>query len=145
MRPNEAFSGRNRARHLCRECTRRPKHERDRAHKLRALRAMLHRQSNISDGNIKTATTWANDPEAEVATLARLTADIGRIHPRKKKRFRHIRREDPALFQRMIAAGVAIDRWDDPEPREAPVDLREALASADHSYVDPLDEDDIPF
>jgi hypothetical protein len=58
-RPNEAFSGGNHRRHLCRECARHPqRHQRE---KELALLGMLLDQSNISTKNIKMAAAWAND------------------------------------------------------------------------------------
>src|SRR5262245_53840480 len=109
LRANEAFSGRNRRRHLCRQCARRPRTERERGQKLRALWQILHRQSNISEKNIRMCTIWANDSDPEVATLAGLAVDIGRLHPRRRKRYGYIRHNDAALFQRMIAAGLAFE------------------------------------
>lgn len=117
MRPNEAFSGRNHGRHLCRDCASLPKSERDRKDQLSALWHMLRRQSNISQRNIQAATAWAAGADADVAALAQLVAEIARAHPGKRKRLPYIRRNHPGLWQRMIVAGLVDDR---PDNRSSP-------------------------
>ena len=141
-RPNEAFSGGNHRRHLCRECARHPqRHQRE---KELALLGMLIDQSNVSTKNIKMAAAWANDDAPEVATLAKLVVDIGRIHPRKRKRVGRIRQRDPALFQRMIASGLAgewCDETDGEEPADEPDTMPEDPVPSWCSLLD----DDIHF
>jgi hypothetical protein len=112
---------------------------------VQALYGMLGRQSNISAGNIETARSWTNDADVEVATLAQLVVDIGRAHARRKRRRRHIRESDPALFQRMIAAGLAFDHSAEEEVEwEAMADA--VVASEPFDSLSPdLTEDDIPF
>jgi hypothetical protein len=147
MRPNEAFSGRNHRRHLCRACARQPRAERDRSQKLRNLWEMLLRQSNISERNIAAAAGWANDPEPEVGLLARLVVDIGRVHPRRRRRHGHIRQHDPALFQRMIAAGLVAEdlaeqhEWEPPHDWEPPAEPEEPTDGGGEAFAVCLDEE----
>jgi hypothetical protein len=56
------------------------------------------------------ASEWAESTDPEVAALARLVVDVGRVHPRKRKRLPYIRSRDPELWERMVAAGLA-DEW----------------------------------
>ena len=51
MRPNEKFSGREHARHLRRECARRPREEREQVQTLRDIKGCL-KQRNISAENV---------------------------------------------------------------------------------------------
>jgi hypothetical protein len=147
IRPNEAFSGRNHGQHLCRECARLPKSERDQKERLSALWDMLY-QSNISRQNIDMAVAWGLEGNAEVAALAQLVVDVGSVHPRKKKRLPYIQRNDPALWHRMLAAGVVEDwpdellseeRWPGPE---SPVML-EVQAGPEEQFDD--EEEEAPF
>lgn len=132
VRPNESFSGRNHARHVCRECARIPRSERDQKERLSALWEMLCSQSNISPANRGMAAAWAAEGNDELQSLAQLVLDIGRVHPRKKKRLPFIRRNHPDLWRRMIAMGVAEDgsrEWHDPDdpcdrPESVPDDER---------------------
>ncbi len=120
-RPNEAFSGRNHGRHLCRDCGRLPKAERQRQERLSTLWNMLHRQSNISRLNVDLALEWATDGDEEVTRLAALVAAIGKLHPGKRKRLPFIRKNHPSLWQAMVAAQI-VEEW--PESDEAFNDLR---------------------
>jgi hypothetical protein len=104
---------------------------------------MLAQQSNISKSNIDTAAAWTTDTNAEVATLALLVVEIGRVHPRRKKRHGNIRRDHPELFRRMIAAGVVSDWSDTADEREPDVDV--APGEGDEPFTDSWIEDDAPF
>jgi hypothetical protein len=142
MRPSEAFSGRRRRRGVCQHCARRPRAERELKHRLRALWAMLGAQSNISTTNIATAAGWVNDTNQEVAQLATLVVEIGRTHPRRRRRHGEIRRNHPELFRRMIAAGVAFEPRYDTDAGEPAGDL---AVEGDNPLSDGPLEDDIPF
>jgi hypothetical protein len=158
IRPNEAFSGRNHGRHLCRECARLPKSEREQQRRLDALWEMLLRQSNISKKNLEMVAIWASEGDDEVAALAHLVTDIGIAHPRKRKRLPYIRRNRPELWKRMVAAGL-VDEWSDEyPPDEYPQDERppdEAGSKLERRPVEPqeksavtvieYDDDEIPF
>src|SRR5258708_27457861 len=105
-RPNEAFSGKGHARHLCKECARLPKATRERTRRLDDLESMLFRQRRISPLNIGMAMEWADGDDAEVTALALIVADVGRVCPGKKKRMGRIRNSHPALWKRMGAADL---------------------------------------
>jgi len=103
------------------------------------------RQSNISKKNIETAAAWTSDADPEVATLAALVVEVGRVHPHRRRRHGHIRSADPGLFQRMITAGLVFE-WpsasDAPEPSSNRPSEKHDLYS-----VELLDDSDdvIPF
>jgi hypothetical protein len=122
-RPNEAFSGKGHARHLCKECSQLPKESRQTTRRLDDLESML-RQKNISPLNIGMAMEWAEGDNPEVTELALIVADVGRVCPRRKKRMIRIRNDHPALWKRLLAADlVDFDQmpkpWDWPEGEDA--------------------------
>src|SRR5436305_12475027 len=112
-RPNEAFSGKGHARHLCKECSRLPKESRERRRRLDNLHDMLFRQSRISPKNIGMAMEWAAGDDPEVTALALIVAEVGRYHPGKRKRLGRMKHDRPALWERMIAADLLFD-FDEP-------------------------------
>jgi hypothetical protein len=115
VRANEEFSGRGHRQHLCRECARLPLSERERKQRLDQLRAMLVEQRVLSPKNIRTARDWARSEDSEVRELAQLVADIGQVHPSRKRRLSFLQARHPELCARMIAAGVAYVPDGDPE------------------------------
>lgn len=56
-RPNEAFSGRGRRDHVCKECQKLPSSERDRADVTRELRGYA-KQPRISGRNLNSTVLW---------------------------------------------------------------------------------------
>src|SRR5260370_11032621 len=106
VRANEAFSGKNHGRHLCRECARVPPEVRESTRRVDALWSMLFRQRVISAENIRMATEWAADRDSEVVALAQIVAEIGRVCPGRKRRMQKIRDRHPDLWARMTVAGV---------------------------------------
>jgi hypothetical protein len=100
---------------------------------------MLFEQSNISQGNIQTALTWAESDDAEVAALARIVADVGRAHSHRKKRLPSIARKHPGLWKRMVEAGL-VDDWversqypEEPEDITGPESLEEPRVVVGHA------------
>jgi hypothetical protein len=109
---------------------------------------MLCRQSNISPRNIGMAAAWVAEGDTEVATLAQLVVDVGRIHPRKRKRLPIIRRNYPELWNRMIAAGVVEDWSCESPPPEAWFEPAREVEEpvSDVAVQDSTDQDEeIPF
>jgi len=127
---------------------------------LDSLWGMLLGQSVISPKNVQMARVWAAGEDVEVAELALIVAEIGRIHPGRKKRLPHIRTRHPALWARMVAAGV-VDEWELGEPSENPREgefpEREAEVVSSREECGPalflhqedphevLDDEEIPF
>jgi hypothetical protein len=161
-RPNEAFSGKGHARHLCKECSQLPKESRQRSQRLDDLESMLFRQRRISPLNIGMAMEWAAGNDPEVTALALIVADVGRVCPGKKKRMGRIKNDHPALWKRMVAADLVdfdqmpelCDRVEDEEiwPR-VPFDADPggtdlpALMTDEEIFGVPYDDDDedVPF
>lgn len=160
-RPNEAFSGKGHARHLCKECSQLPKDTRERTRRLADLESML-RQKNISPLNLGMAVEWAEGDDHEVTELALIVADVARVCPRKKKRMITIRNDHPALWKRLLAADlVDFDQmpkpWDLPEGEDewagVPFGVETGGTDTPASMTDEEifgvpyddDDDDVPF
>lgn len=144
-RPNEAFSGSGHRRHLCRECSRLPRPARERKERLDSLWGMLFGQRVISVKNVRMAMDWTGSEDPEVSEVARIVADIGRLHPGRKRRLPFLRDRHPDLWTRMLAAGLVPDFGDDdPEDGSARDDAAYSqLAEDQEELVE--NEDEIPF
>lgn len=162
-RPNEAFSGKNHARHLCRECARLPAEVREASHRFDDLWSMLFRQRNITPKNIGMAAEWTASNDPKVAVLAQIVADVGRVCPHRKHRMRKIRQHYPDLWARMLAADIVdfdqlphsvFEEEDEQEQRDEPTPIVEGGELEDPGLsrtktrpevTIPFDEDEIPF
>lgn len=142
-RPNEAFSGKNHGRHLCRECARLPRETRERARRRDALWGMLFQQSVISPKNIGMAYEWAGSEDADIAGLAKIVVDVGRAHPGRKKRWPRIRTLHPELWSRLVAAGVADQLPMDSSREDRPGDDRLYEGTDDPEPYDTARVDDV--
>lgn len=97
--PNERFSGRGHATHLCRECQKLPQIERDRVDLMQELEGYLQ-QSHISDRNLSRLRKLSQHALPEISTLAAILHDIGVVTPFKRRRFKRLAREHRELLSR---------------------------------------------
>ena len=104
-RANEKFSGKGHARHVCKDCQRLPREERDAVQALRDIDGFLN-QRNISDKNISRLKSLLRSPNQEVHRNAELVLAVARIAPRKRKRWGLLARQEPELLNRLIEAGL---------------------------------------
>ena len=111
VRANERFSGRGHRQHICKDCQRRPRAERDRIECLVELDGFL-RQSSISGKNQQRLRVLGEHSDAEVRLLAQLILEIARAHPRRRRRVQTIARRHWPLFVRM-ATTLSEQWWDD--------------------------------
>ena len=79
-----------------------PREQRQRIEQLDELYGFLD-QSNISNRNIERLTTLTQATDLEVRELASLLLEIGRIHPRKRRRLKFLARQRRDLLNRMKA------------------------------------------
>ena len=79
-----------------------PREKRDRIEHLDELTDFLN-QSNISARNIQRLKTLAAHPDSEVQRLATLVLDVARVHPYKRRRWRHLAARHRDLFHRALA------------------------------------------
>jgi hypothetical protein len=93
MRPNERFSGRNHARHLCRECAHLPAEEREYRQGERDIERLLHDGIHIPRRRRAQFDRFLQHPNARVRDLARRILDE---HQRDAEERRRMRDEDEA-------------------------------------------------
>ena len=102
VRANEKFSGRGHRQHICQDCQRRPRAERDRIERFDELHGFL-RQSVISKKNQLRLTALSQHADGEIRSLAALLQEIARVHPGRRRRIKTIARDNWPLFVRMAA------------------------------------------
>ena len=109
-RPNEKFSGKGHKNHICKLCAKRPKTEQD---------EILHReeifgflmQSNISKKNLKRLNELSLSENMEIAKLASLVHEVGRVKPHKRRRLKFLKEKHKELLGQLAATGL-IDDFD---------------------------------
>lgn len=107
-RPNERFGGRGLRAIYCPECRRDPNFRRDLL--LLELDGYLYAQSNISKKNRKRAADLLEHPDELVRSQADLVLQVGRCHPRSKRREAYLKRNRPELFRRLVGLNFD-DEW----------------------------------
>jgi len=107
-RPNEAFSGKGHARHLCKECARLPREERERIEVGGELWGYWF-QSRISPKNLRRLEALESHTDTELRATAALVRAAGLAHPGRRGRLRHLRREHPERLERLVTLGLVED------------------------------------
>lgn len=105
-RANERFSGKGHARHLCKDCSRKPKAERERIRTLLNL-GRLWEQGNISAQNIAWLESLADLPDEAIRARSNLLLRVARITPRRRKRLGYLARREPELYRELCEQGLA--------------------------------------
>lgn len=100
-RSNEQFSGRGHRIHVCNECQRLPRNQRDRIERLDELKGFLH-QSVISAKNVARLKTLTGHEDHQVAEFAVLILEIARVLPGKRNRWVKLARLQRPLLERSI-------------------------------------------
>src|SRR5580692_9461415 len=101
-RRSEKFSGRGRRNHICKDCQRLPRDQRDRIERMDELYGFLD-QSNISPKNIARLEILAQHASSEVKDLALLILEIARVKPHKRRRWKFLAQNHSELFLRLKA------------------------------------------
>ena len=131
MRPNERFSGRNHARHLCRDCARLPREELQYRQAERNIECLLHDGFHIPRRKRAQFDRFLTHANARVRELAqRILADV----ERDAEEWRRMRDGDEAWATSPIAGSGEADAgvWD-------------SGATAPEEDRDDDLEDDVPF
>lgn len=109
--PNEAFSGKGRARYVCTECSRMSKEERDAIEHADEIFGFMS-QSHISEKNVARLKTLASSPIAYVADIADIVLQIAQIKPHKRGRMQVLAENRPDLLRRVNETGLdAAHHW----------------------------------
>ncbi len=110
-RPNQAFSGKGHASHVCKHCQKLPKAERFHIEAMDRMWDFLFRQSHVSDQNIAQLVEYVESEDRGVSEFASLVLELVRLRPHKKKRYRGLRATHPDLWRRLSEAGI-IEVWE---------------------------------
>jgi hypothetical protein len=106
IRANEKFSGRGYRDHICKDCQRLPREERDRFTCLDELYGFLE-QSHISQKNIDRLGILTRHADPEVRKLADLALDIARAKPYRRRRLKFLAENDRGLLLRHRACALS--------------------------------------
>jgi hypothetical protein len=99
-RRNEKFSGRGHRIHICKDCQRLPRDQRDRIERIDELYGFLD-QSNISVKNIARLEMLTQHASREVKDLALLILEVARVKPHKRRRWKFLAQNHSELFVRL--------------------------------------------
>ena len=104
-RANEKFSGKGHARHICRDCQRLPREERDKVRSLLEIEGFLEQQ-NISAKNVARLKRLARSPDEEVRRKAGLVLEVSHLAPGKRRRHSTLAKRQPDLLSRLVEQGL---------------------------------------
>lgn len=113
-RPNEQFSGKGHARHICRGCQRLPGSEIEQIRLIDHMSGFL-RQSVISQKNIDLLVKLTSDSRSEVQSRAKVMLEVARFRPGKRRRLRLLALQRPELLQEVLRLFDVPDYYYDPE------------------------------
>ena len=101
-RPNEQFSAKG---NTCNRCKRTvSKAERDYIRNSDFLHGMLHRQKNISQGNIETLEKFVQSGHPRLVEQAKVVLEIARVKPGKKRRYKFLWENHRHLLEDLFRA-----------------------------------------
>jgi ribosome-binding protein aMBF1 (putative translation factor) len=104
-RANEKFSGKGHATHVCKDCMKLPKVERQHIEERDEISRFLN-QSNISGKNLARLQRLTASSDKEVARMAKLVLEIGKLHPHKRRRIQFLVRERKDLLTQLEEIGL---------------------------------------
>ena len=139
---NERFTGRGHRVHLCKECSRRPKREIEKADQLREVAKFLE-QSHISSKNRERLAVLAASSDEAVSQLAGLVDRVASVCPYKRRRLKNLARKDPELIRLLEEAGLIFPSFRGEYDDEWRQDLENSLDMLSESTDAPLAADDV--
>ncbi len=104
-RPNEAFSGKGHRIHVCKQCLRLPKEERQRIEQKDEIFGFM-KQSHISEKNVDRLKILASSSNSEITELAAIVLEVARVKPYKKRRLKVLARERKDLLEKLEETGL---------------------------------------
>ena len=156
-RPHERFGGKGYGARVCKECRQRPKSEQKRILAENEIFGFVNQQ-NISAKNIRRLEELVSIEDPGFQFLRRLTLEIARITPRKRKRSITLRSQHPLIYRHAVDALLIneVPPWfDDFEFRERQdfitdiefewlnLELRQHSSNAPPLAISPIDDDQI--
>jgi len=139
VRPNERFSGKGHKNHVCKDCQRMPKEQRDRIEAFDEMIGFLD-QGNISDKNLARLEEWAESAIPEVRNLAEFLHEVALLRPGKRRRLKFLAEHHPALFVKYWRLLPYLDPFVWPEEHGIPPP-QSVQQELDLSFDPPFDED----
>lgn len=133
---NERFSRKGRRHHICKDCQKRPKSEREANLREQELWGYLG-QSNISQRNRKRLEELARSPDSHHAEMGAVILEIARVKPHRKKRYRYLARHHPRLLRRLKE--VTGEGWEEPADPDPLGDVPELIPDTMESFIEPED------
>ena len=110
-RPNEKFSGEGHRTHVCKDCARMPKSDRDALEQEDEIFNYL-KQSHISAKNTARLRKLAASGNPRIAELAVIVLEVAQIKPGKKGRLKVLGRERKDLLDALNRTGlIAAHHW----------------------------------
>ena len=106
-KPNEAFSGKGHRIHVCKQCARLPKEEREQIEHKDEIFSYL-RQSHISDKNVSRLRKLSVSPNERVAELAGIVLEVAEIRPYKKRRLKELAKKNRDLLRKLDETGLIL-------------------------------------
>jgi len=111
IRPNERFSGNGHRIHVCNDCAKMPKADRDAIEQEEEICGFM-RQSHISDKNIARLRALSASDNSRIADLASLLLDVAKVKPYKKRRLKVLARERRDLLEALERTGlIHVHHW----------------------------------
>jgi hypothetical protein len=109
-KPNEKFSGKGYKNHICKLCAKRPKAEQNEIRHSEEIFGFLM-QSNISKKNLKRLNELSQSENKEIAKLASLVHEVGRVKSHKRRRLKFLAEKHKELLNQLEETGL-IDDFD---------------------------------
>lgn len=104
-RPNEKFSGSGHRAHVCNECSRMPKDQRETIEQEEEIFGFL-KQSHISDRNVARLRELAKSDNSLIAESASLVLEVAKVKPYKKRRLKVLAQERRDLLDALERTGL---------------------------------------
>ena len=117
-RPNERFSGKGHRQHICKDCQKKPKIERDRIEINDELEGFLFNQSRISKKNKARLKVLMDHVDSELSYKAKLVYEVSLIAKGRKSRWKKVKESDPELLSKCLESGVLVSSMNYEMPYE---------------------------
>ena len=105
VRPNEKFSGKGHKTHVCKDCAKLPREEREVIELTEEIGGFL-RQSNISRKYIARLRVLSQIQNEEVDGLAAVVLEVALMQSHRRRRLKMLARERPDLLERLKTTGL---------------------------------------
>ena len=105
VRPNEKFSGKGHRIHLCKDCARMPKEDREAIEQEDEIFGFL-RQSHISDKNITRLEKLCKSSNPRISEKAGIVLEVAKVKPYKKRRLKVLARGRRDLLIKLDETGL---------------------------------------